>query len=101
MLADLVPQPPGSHEGPPIARTVFVVYMALSVYLSTDIWPPWNLQIDRHELMTEDELHRGTGYRLHSANKAGRMVAVKVFEGRQAKEVIVGFAPCSSGIANC
>jgi len=48
--------------------------------------------IDHAQLSTEDvsmerEIYKGRGYRLHTAKMAGKVVAMKVYEGKRAREV--------------
>ncbi|KAF8161532.1 hypothetical protein B0H34DRAFT_796306 [Crassisporium funariophilum] len=44
------------------------------------------MQLSAEDLSPEHEIYKGRGYRLYSAETSGKLVAVKLYEGRHAKQ---------------
>ena len=44
-------------------------------------------QLSVEELSIEREIYKGRGYRVHAAKMSGKVVAMKVYEGKRAREV--------------
>jgi len=44
-------------------------------------------QLSVEELSIEREIYKGPGYRVHAAKMSGKVVAMKVYEGKRAREV--------------
>ena len=44
-------------------------------------------QVSVEEVSIEREIYKGRGYRVHAAKMSGKVVAMKVYEGKRAREV--------------
>lgn len=73
-----------------------MLYVSFSSFSDQERTPL--LQPHHNDLVLKKELHIGKGYRLHCGKAYGRVVVIKVFEGRHADQVKVKSQKCLHGL---